>query len=85
MNKSWRTLVRAERYDDNNLYVILPGWDVHQDVRISRKLIPEYVWIVIEREIEKNGVYRFHIQCNIDANDLSELRIEHPWELDNMS
>lgn len=80
--KEWRTLIRVIRHDEDNLYVILPCFDPHQEVVLPKADIPEYALNVIENEIDEKGVYRFHIQCNIGAENAEDLTFSAPWEID---
>lgn len=78
--KLWRTLIRAERYDDKNVYVIIPGYDVDSEISIPKSIIPEDILVIIETEIDEGGVYRFHAKCNIGTKNKDELLFAPPWE-----
>jgi hypothetical protein len=80
--KTWRTLVRATRHDNAYIYAVLPGFDTHQEVAIPKDMIPQYALENIEAAIDEEGVYRFHVHCNIGAEDPNNLQFVAPWEVE---
>ncbi|MFA7218931.1 MAG: hypothetical protein WC119_00200 [Synergistaceae bacterium] len=78
--KLWRTLIRVERYDSKNIYVVIPGYNVNEEITIPKSIIPEDVLVVIETEIDEEEIYRFHVQCNIGAKSKEDLIFAPPWE-----
>ena len=78
--KTWRTLVRATRYDNAYVYAVLPGFDAYQEIAIPKDMIPQYALTAIEKEIDESGIYRFNVHCNIGAENSKDLRFVAPWE-----
>lgn len=77
----WRTLVRAEKYDNDNVYVVIPGFDTRQVIAISKLNIPEDIVVIIEVEIDEVGVFRFHANCNIGVRNAEDIIVKEPWEI----
>jgi len=71
--KMWRTLIRIESVNKSGVYVIIPGWSVKTKVFIDKKNIPP----VIFNAMTEGG--RYHVQCNIGAECLEDLRFNN-WE-----
>ncbi|MFY9820529.1 MAG: hypothetical protein WAM82_04055 [Thermoanaerobaculia bacterium] len=68
-----RTLVRVEDVDRENAYVVLPGWNPQEVIRLTREAISPDV-----RSYLKAGA-RFHARVNIGAERQDELYFEQ-WE-----
>lgn len=77
----WRTLIRAEKYDKDNVYVVIPAFDTNQVISISKLNIPEDIVVIIEVEIDEVGVFRFHANCNIDVSNVEDILVKEPWEI----
>jgi CheY-like chemotaxis protein len=68
-----RTLVRVEDVDQENAYVVLPGWNPQEVIRLTREAISSDV-----RSYLKAGA-RLHAKVNIGAERQDELYFEQ-WE-----
>jgi CheY-like chemotaxis protein len=75
--RSWRTLVRVENvdYERGYIYVIVPGWDPKQGVKLLLDDLPSEVREGIDYQ------ERFHAQVNIGAEANEDLYFE-AWEVD---
>jgi CheY-like chemotaxis protein len=69
-----RTLVRVEDVDQENAYVILPGWNPQEVIRLTLRTISPDV-----RSSVKTGV-RLHAHVNIGAERQEELYFDQ-WEV----
>jgi len=75
--RPWRTLVRVEEVDHERsyLYIVIPGWDSHEVVRLQLEDVPPEIQQGIEPEM------RFHAQVNVGTESNVELYFEG-WESD---
>ena len=76
INTLWRTLIRIENYNRNDIEFIIPGWDNDVTVTLNRNNLPK----------EINGIldnvqlpYRLCVRCNIGNENKDELIFEN-WE-----
>lgn len=68
-----RTLVRVEEIDTENVYVILPGWNPQEVIRLTRRAISPEVHSYL-----KAGA-RLHAKVNVGAERQEELYFDE-WE-----
>jgi len=68
-----RTLVRVEAVDQDNVYVVLPGWNPQEVIRLTRAAIGPDVRSYIEAGA------RLHARVNIGAERQDELYFDQ-WE-----
>ena len=80
-SRFWRTLVRADKYDNDNVYVVIPGFDPSRVIAIPKLNIPEDIVVIIEVEIDEVGVFRFHANCNIVVSNVEDIILKEPWEI----
>jgi len=75
--RPWRTLVRVENIDHERgyVYLIVPGWDPKQGVKLLLDDLPSEVCECIDHQ------KRFHAQVNIGAEANEDLYFE-AWEVD---
>lgn len=75
--RPWRTLVRVENvdYERGYLYVVIPGWDSKQGVKLLLDNLPHKVRERVEHQ------ERFFAQVNIGAEANEDLYFEM-WEVD---
>ena len=77
--KPWRSLIRVEDVDDDEwrgfLFVVIPGWDPNEVIRLRRNDVPGDI-----RERIEAGARRFHAHVNIGAETHEELFFED-WEV----
>ena len=73
----WRTLVRVESVDERKgrVYVVIPGWDINQRIRIDLKDIPKDM----HRQLQPD--FRCHAQVNIGVHKGGDLKFSK-WEID---
>jgi hypothetical protein len=64
-----RTLIRVTRVFPDEIRVVIPGWDIHQDVGIEPRALPRTV-VVGDR---------LHAKVNLDARFPHQLIFED-WE-----
>lgn len=72
--KVYRTVARIDDANDQVIYVILPGWDPSQIVRVARNTLP----LGIQSRIT-NGEIRFMVKSNIGTDDQHNLYFKD-WE-----
>lgn len=75
--KMWRTLVRVTYINSavENVWFIIPGWDVEEEVPIKKQNIP--LKILKTMKIGK----RYHVKCNIGAENWRDLLFYfNSWE-----
>lgn len=74
--KPWRTLVRVVDIDENGkyIYIIIPGWDRNQGVKVFLEHLPENVKGKIQQ-----GEEIFHARVNIGAEEQEDIYV-HGWE-----
>lgn len=68
-----RTLVRVEETDKENVYVVLPGWNPEEVVRLTRRAISPEVHSYLQAGA------RLHAKVNIGAERQEELYFDE-WE-----
>lgn len=75
--RPWRTLVRVEEvdYERSYLYIVIPGWDTNEVIRLCLEDVPSDIRERIGRQM------RFHVQVNMGAESSEELYFEE-WESD---
>lgn len=72
--KMWRTLVRVTRtHDEHGAWLIIPGWDVKEEVLCPRQAIPPCIF----KNMRANN--RYHVGCNIGADSAEDLCFDR-WE-----
>jgi hypothetical protein len=65
--RPWRAMIRVVRIEDNNLWVVLPGWDSEQEIQINKNAFPKKIHKLIKPEA------RFFAKVNTGADTQSEL------------
>lgn len=69
-NKLWRTLVRIESFNAENIYFVLPGWNSDIKLSLSRNELPKD----INNNLDSVDLpYRLHVKCNIGNENSAEL------------
>jgi hypothetical protein len=73
--KPWRTLVRIEEVDleGKYFYVVIPGWNVREKIRISLEDVPEIIKPLLVPE------KRLHAQVNLGVESHEQLYFDG-WE-----
>lgn len=73
--KAWRTLIRIEDIDDDKgcIYIVIPGWDSKQGIRLLIKDIPDGVRAKWTKQS------RFFAKANVGAEKNNELYFTE-WE-----
>lgn len=74
--KPWRALVRVDGVDEENklFYVIIPGWDAEQVIRLRLQDLPSTV-----KEKILSGTTRIHAKVNLGA-EANEDIFFYDWE-----
>jgi uncharacterized protein YkuJ len=71
--KPWRTLIRVDEVDGNNINVIIPGWDQNEKIAINMADLP----FDIQKDLYPDK--RMHAKVNIGAECRDELYF-FDWE-----
>lgn len=74
--KAWRTLVRIDDVDPDGIffYVVVPGWDAQQVIRLRLQDLPQNI-----KEVVVGGQLRLHAKVNLGAEANEDLYFED-WE-----
>lgn len=67
-DRPWRTLVRFEGYEGENVRLVIPGWDWSTPVLIDKKEVPQAIH---DRFVQ--GHIRCHAWMNIDTEKAESL------------
>ena len=74
----FRTLLRINKINNENVYVVIPGWNP-EEIILNIKEIPEEIVSYL-----LNGgkyPYRCHIDCDLNADNKDALNVCN-WEFD---
>lgn len=66
--RAWRSLVRVDHDDEQHVFVVVPGWDPDEVIRLRKSDVPPEI---LERI--KAGARRFHALVNIGAERSEDL------------
>jgi hypothetical protein len=70
----WRTLVRIDSFDENHIYIIIPGWDTTEAIAVGMDEIPANIIAIIEED------KRLHVEINIGCESVNDLYFGN-WEI----
>ena len=75
--KMWRTLIRIENFNENQIDFVVPSWDYTVMVSLNRDTLPDFV----NENLNKDKLpFRLFAKCNIGNENKNELLFSD-WEI----